>query len=373
MRRAFTLMEMVVALGIMAIVMSFAGVIFRVSTDSHRLALANAEIMQKLRAITEQLDSDFRGLRKDGEILVFWRAERKANYTGANRNAEEAFDRFDRIMFFAQGDFQTYRANPTVRGNMAWISYALASGPSANPAEPNRPQRQKPERRVLARTEHILVAPLKTLDPNDPLGTGKFTDDQWRDWMSSTEYDVITMRGWETMPVAAKVDLLSVIGDVQVVGAQGSSTKNSTIGGVTLDPNKPGSLHAFMCRGVGQFQVQGWSDTEHRWIPQVNPNGDASLQDDSDFVLEGDEPHGPDVPGGWNPHQGSDLHPQNVPGIWYPHGPAIIGNTAINPLDRDFYAVPGLGRALKFTFTLYDSRGLVKGGRAFTHIVYLDN
>ena len=59
MRKAFTLMEMVVALGILAIVMSFAGVIFRVSVDSHRLALANAEILQKLRAITEQLDCGF--------------------------------------------------------------------------------------------------------------------------------------------------------------------------------------------------------------------------------------------------------------------------------------------------------------------------
>src|SRR5512138_931069 len=100
MRRAFTLMELVVALGIMALVMSFAGVIFRVSTDSHRLALANAEIMQKLRAITEQLDSDFRGLRKDGEVLVFWRAARNGKFTGPgqNPNAEEAFDRFDRIM-----------------------------------------------------------------------------------------------------------------------------------------------------------------------------------------------------------------------------------------------------------------------------------
>jgi prepilin-type N-terminal cleavage/methylation domain-containing protein len=356
MRRAFTLMEMVVALGVLALVMSFAGVIFQVSTDSHRLALANAEIMQKLRAITEQLDADFRGLRKDGEILVFWRAERKANYTGANRNAEEAFDRFDRIMFFADGDFQTYRADPAVRGNLARICYALASGPSTDPAEPNRPQAQKPERRILARTEHILVAPSGAVDPCDPLGTGEFTDDQWRDWMSSTECDSISMRGWELIPLARKVDILSAIGDVEVqLSAQNTSTKNVTVGGVTLDPAKPESLHAFMCRGVGQFEVQGWNDAEHRWIPEVNPNGDASLKDDSDFILEGEE-----------------LHPQQIPGLWYPRA-AIFGERQITTLGDDFNQIPGLGRALKFTFTLYDSRGLVKGGRTFTHIVYLDN
>ena len=137
MRKAFTLMELVVALAIMAVVLSFAGVIFRVSIDSHRLALANAEIMQKLRVITDQLDADFRSLRKDGEIFIVWAAEhkRQADYPQIDPNDKRslAFDRFDRIMFFATGDFQTYGANPE-RGNVARICYTLARGPSADPA-----------------------------------------------------------------------------------------------------------------------------------------------------------------------------------------------------------------------------------------------
>jgi len=40
--------------------------------------------------------------------------------------------------------------------------------------------------------------------------------------------------------------------------------------------------------------------------------------------------------------------------------------------EANFYSIPGLGRALKFTFTLYDSKGIIKKGRTFTHIVYLD-
>ncbi len=355
MRKAFTLIEMVVALGILALVMSFAGVIFQVSTDSQRLALANAEIMQKLRAITGQLDSDFRGLRKDGEILVFWRAARNGKFTGPgqNPNAEEAFDRFDRIMFFADGDFQSYGASPTMRGNLARIGYCLANGPSANPSEPNRPQAQKPERRILARTEHILVAPKNSINQLD---TSKFTDQQWRDWMSSAESDPITMRGWELIPLAQKADLLSVVGDVEVELDQTTSKKNVTVGGVTVDPAKPASLHSFLCRGVGQFEIQGWSDAEQRWIPQVNPNGNADLKDDSDFIVDG-----------------VDLDQRKIPGLWYPHGPAVFGNRQMTTLDPDFNKIPGLGRALKFTFTLYDSRGLIKGGRTFTHIVYLDN
>jgi hypothetical protein len=108
---------------------------------------------------------------------------------------------------------------------------------------------------------------------------------------------------------------------------------------------------------VGQFKVQGWSDAEKRWIPEVNPDGDADLTDDSDFILDG-----------------ADLHAENVPGVWYPSGPAILRNDQVTSLwGKDLSDVRGLGRSLKFTFTLYDSRGLIRHGRTFTHIVYLDN
>jgi type II secretory pathway pseudopilin PulG len=366
-------MEMIVALGILAVVMSFAGVIFRVSADSHRLAMANAEIMQKLRAITEQLDADFRGLRKDGEVLVYWRAQRKdpknypdltkytaQNPTAPNPNVEEAFERFDRIMFFADGDFQTYGVDPTskkpVRGNMARIGYALANELSDNPSDPNRPQFQKPARRVLARTEHILLPPSTTADPADPLGMSKFADGDWRNWMSDKETDAVSLRGWELIDPTYKADILSVIGDVEVGIDNYTSKKRDTAGGVTLDAAHPQSLHAFLCRGVGQFEIQGWSDAEQRWIPSVNPNGDTSLTDDSDFLLEGE-----------------GLHATRIPGLWYPHGPVILRGRESATLNGDFNTIPGLGRALKFTFTLYDSRGLIPNGRTFTHIVYLDN
>ncbi len=376
-RKAFTLMEMVVALGILALVLSFAGAIFRVSVASQRLALANAEIMQKFRTITEQLDTDFRGLRKDGEILVFWRAARKPAYTGTNANAEDAFERFDRIMFFANGDFQTYGTYGSgtpkpIHGNMARICYTLAYGPSSDPADPNRPETQPPQQRILARTEHVLTPPTTT-DANDPLGMKTFSDSQWRDWLSLKEYDAVSLHGWDLIAAAQKADIISVIGGVEVNVGNYKSTKNDSVGGVTFDPANPQSLHTLLCRGVGQFEIQGWSDANQRWIPSVNPNGDADLKDDSDFVLAGDHAQEPNAPGQWSPHTGSDLDPRGIPGLWYPRGPAILGNTAFITLGSDFNRIPGLGRALKFTFTLYDSRGLIPGGRTFTHIVYLDN
>ena len=69
-RFGFTLVELVVAIGIMAVVILFAGNMFKTSINSYRIATAQAEIMQKFRAITQQLDNDFRGLRKDAPMFI---------------------------------------------------------------------------------------------------------------------------------------------------------------------------------------------------------------------------------------------------------------------------------------------------------------
>jgi len=355
MRRAFTLIELVVALGILAVVMSFASVIFRVSIDSHRVALANAEIMQKLRVITEQLDADFQGWRKDGDLFIIWDAERKSDYSGPNANDPLAFERFDRIMFFTTGDFQTYKADPAVRGNVARVCYTLVSRPADNAVGRLRPQEQEPAERMLARTVHILVP---TADPDDKLDTGSFTDEQWREWNSSLEHDNISLQEWMQIPRAEKIDILSVVGDVTIAGAA-TSTTSEAARGVVIDLSQPDPVHALLCDGVGQFAVQGWNDTEQRWMPEVNPDGDEELDDDSDFLLEGD-----------------DLDPNDNPGIWYPRGAVTLRDVTYEASRIDeahLHEIPGLGRALKFTFTLYDSKGLLTGGRTFTHIVYLDD
>jgi prepilin-type N-terminal cleavage/methylation domain-containing protein len=356
MRKAFTLLEMVVALGILALILSFAGVIFRVSIASQRLALANAEIMQKYRTITSQLDEDLRGLCRDGEIFIIWAAARKP-FSDPNRHDAAEYDRFDRIMFFTSGDFHTYDTSMT-RGNVARVCYTLACGHPTKPGEPNVPAQQKPERRMLARTQHILLPPLGT----STLNTRNFTDAQWRNWNNIQEVDYISLAEWKQIPLAEKFNILSVIGDVNTTDP--NNTTGRAAKGVWIDrsdPNSfPQSLHLLLCEGVGQFAVQGWNDQRGRWMPEIDPNGDGKL-DDSDFSV-----------------RNGDIDPEDCPGVWYPRGRLIIGGNP-NPsqevpeLDEEHFAqIPGLGRALKFTFTLYDRRGLIKQGRTFTHIVYLD-
>jgi prepilin-type N-terminal cleavage/methylation domain-containing protein len=340
--KAFTLIELMVSMGILVVVLLFAGVIFRVSINSHRTALANAEIMQKLRAITGQLNSDFKGLNKDGEIFVVWEA-RQLQDTEYKDSDLDGYERFDRIMFFADGDFQSYGINPMVRGNTARICYTLAGDSES------RPEQQDRTKRMLARTQHILTSDTHL---NDFLNPGGFSNAQWLEWNNSYEYDKTSIEQWKRIPLEEKRDMLSVICDVNALG----SNISDDIKGVIIEPTDANSIHMLLCEGVGEFKIQGWSDTYRRWIPEVDPDGDGNLSDTNFY-----------------------LNDPNVPGLLYPYPPN--GGLSINNIIYDrkwlnkthFNEIPGLGRALKFTFTLYDSKGIIKEGRTFTHIVYLDS
>ena len=148
--------------------------------------------------------------------------------------------------------------------------------------------------------------------------------------------------------------MLSVITDATV----GTSTIDEQARGAMIDPADANSIHMLLCEGIGEFKIQSWYDVEQRWIPEVDPDGDGDLAD-THFYSQNDP---------------------NVPGVLYPfppHGGIRINHFPGYPrdeIDREhFGSIPGLGRALKFTFTIFDSRGLIKDGRTFTHIVYLDN
>jgi hypothetical protein len=41
--------------------------------------------------------------------------------------------------------------------------------------------------------------------------------------------------------------------------------------------------------------------------------------------------------------------------------------------DNDAFAADFFPVAVKFTFRLYDSKGVIEGGREFTHIIYLED
>jgi prepilin-type N-terminal cleavage/methylation domain-containing protein len=253
--KAFTLIELLVAVAILAIVLSFASVIFRVSINAHRTAIANAEIMQKVRAITDQLSADFKSLRKDGEVFAIWVA-RPVPAADYRDNDLDGYERFDRIMFFADGDFQPYRANPMVRGNIARICYLLAKQGGI------RAEAQNPAGRVLARTQHILTADPDLADFLDPNGFG---DQQWFDWNNRYEYDKVSLQDWKTgFTLPQKEDMLSVITDIRF----SPRVVDSRLIGATVEPADPNSIHMLLCEGgrLTRMAMEIWRIQILSWI-----------------------------------------------------------------------------------------------------------
>ncbi len=261
--RGFTLIELVVAVGLLSMVLGFAGVIFKVSIEAQRTAGANAEIMQKLRAITDQLNRDFKGIRKNAPLEILFEKED----VGKGRIV-----RHDGIAFLGNGDFQSVRlydygtksGSKIVAGNVASIYYGQAAGQT-----------------TLIRKQRILTFD-DTLDASPNMA----------DVGDVNEFLVMSLAEWNK---------------------PGSWTIRRN-----LDTTVPNDLVMYMAPGVDDLSVQ---------------------------VVESISP--------------------GVPIDWWPEDDDIATG------DSKTYAGGGFPRAIKFSFRLYDSKRILKGGRAFTYIVYI--
>ena len=99
-------------------------------------------------------------------------------------------------------------------------------------------------------------------------------------------------------------------------------------------------------------------DWELRWFPSDNPDGDNQT-DDSQMIANG-----------VGPNQKFGVH------FKMPDGTGIGDWHDVDELDfqsDDEFPVGFYPAGFKFTFTVHDSKGIIQGGRKFTHIVYLEN
>jgi hypothetical protein len=241
-------------------VVVFSGTVFKTSITSYRVASAQAEIMQKFRAITDVLDNDFRGLRKDGYIMIYL-----TFYNGV---------RSDRICFISTGDFQSWY-NPNVRSNIARI-YIGHDGTSiaAYPTNPNRWR--------LAHDVNLMTFNMKGEDYND-------VNFAW-----------------------CQVHPTEIIAEVNAMMYPNPPAIN-----IAADSN---TIRRLLCENVGQFKIELAYGTT----------------DASGAII-------------WFSTIGGGV----------PFAPVIRWPASIWP------------KALKFIFTIYDSRGVFKDGQTFTHIVYI--
>ena len=262
MKKGFTLIELLVAIAILAVVLAIAGVIFRVSIDSQQMAAANADIMQKLRTITDQLNADFKGLIIPPQGKVSF--------------SEVSGVRADCIVFFANGDFQSTNSYSykdgkvaTVVGNVASVFYGQPAFP-----DPYSPDPKVRKEKILTRRQTILTA--------DPNLVALFDLNPPREYCNTKS--------------------LSKLVEEQIIDPNNLDMKNLIIRPV-LDPRSEPNM--YMAKGVDNFTIEYAQ---------------------------------------WN-------------------GPKLEWNRAREDITT---------KAFKFTFTLYDSKGIIKNGRTFTHIVYLD-
>jgi len=281
--KGFTLVEMVVAVGILAVMVSFAGVVFKSGIEANRAAAANAEIMQKLRAITEQLNADFRGLRKDVNSLPLSVGQEDTDFGTAVQTVAS-----DAIAFFADGDFQStqlYGGAP-VSGNVAAIFYGLVD-PGSYPTMPAKPP--KPQEKILARRQTIF-----TYDTT-------YNAVPWNDLVTETPREFY-YGSLSQLDARMKTDAAFRTGVLV------NLIKRPPVTASNLSED---DLTVFMAKGVDNFTIE--------------------------YVKAG-------------------VLDFTAPNIWL-----RTGSQDIRPV------------AFKFTFTLYDSHGIIKNGRTFTHIVYLDS
>jgi len=367
--RGFTLIELLVAVAILVIVLSFAGVIFRVSIESHRTAIANAEIMQKLRAITDQFNSDFKGLQTDAPLLMWFRQDK----TDPNL-------RYDQIMFFADGDFQStqlYAGKPLIpaltgrpiRGNVARIYYGQAQSLDFRDNTMKYPFYLDRHKRLLARRQHILTAdPDLYVWPSTVDVNGTFDDiingapKEYNNNNEIFEHDSLSLARWKALDIT-EYDVFSVV--------------TTPILNICFDfppwvnMGDAKTFHKLMCQGVGNLAIQWayWDAAynKYHWFPSNNPDSRGTYSHFTLVKMDGFPATASSKPG----YVDFDVFGVffNIPNASQRNYWGIASRMRYNPTNKfpsGFYP-----KALKFTFTLYDSKGVIKNGRTFTHIVYL--
>jgi prepilin-type N-terminal cleavage/methylation domain-containing protein len=291
--RGFTLIEMVVAIGLLVMVVFFAGAIFKAAIGSYRTASAQAEIMRKLRAITQQLGSDFQGLQKDGYLVLHCeKLLNRTEYLGATL----ATFRADRMYYFSTGDFQSWY-DSSIRSNIAriYLGHEYRSLSDTSIYVNNW------------RLAHdvLLLSPGTTSPPPIP-----------------SDVNVISYAGCKADPTTVLLDANLMLSNPPDVN--------------TINPN---TIRRLFCENAGQFTID-WTD---------------GTKDANSAIAW----FGLDMPCSTGDPNYNTIETTVVPGIlykavWQPSTPQGLWP-----------------KAIKFTFTLYDSRGVFKEGQTFTHIVYL--
>ena len=248
--KAFTIIELLVAMALVVILVALSSVIFAVAVRAHRMADSTLEISRRAEVIAEQLLSDVRGLRKDAPLAIWF--ERDAT-TGRH---------YDQILFFANGNFQTIHQyeGKTVWGNLSRIYYGHAwetryttesflKGycPSITDSGQELPVSQ-----LLSRRAHVLTSDLSL--PAFPDSSG-FVDSFKPLANNTLETDRLSLTEWKNLLAVSQQN--STVFLLRNFFNQSDAT---TTGRPMIDKTFPQSLHLLLSEYISAFKVQ-WGYT----------------------------------------------------------------------------------------------------------------
>ncbi len=357
---AFTIVELLVAMTLVVILVVLSSVIFAAAINAHRTADSTMEITRRAGVIAEQLKSDVRGLRKDAPLAIWFE---NVGFDTTDDGEIDTYRRFDQILFFANGDFQTIKQydstgdgqpDKTVWGNVSRIQYGHAwqVDMSTNsyvsgyrPGVEIPPGNELPQSRLLARRAHVLTSDTDLQVFPDPM---QFEDTFVPARNNRLEYDTLSVAQWKNV-------LQFPDNSNHFIWTSFSNQPDETTGRPMIDMSQIETLHLLLSKQVSDFKVQmayrqedvvGGSFEGVRWWPSINPAGDGSVP--SDFAVAG----------------GNSL------GLFFEMSDVTVlgwDMAADYGFVEDFYP-----RALKFTFTIHDEKGLFPDGRTFTQIVTID-
>ena len=339
-------MEMMVAVSITVLMMMATSVVFKSAGAAAGKANAYSEMMQQVRALCRQLENDFKGLRPDMPMAVIF--EGHTNDIGDSDpdrgDPDEPLKvvRYDRIVFFANGDFQTndYNTNDSISGNIARIFYGQAED-----LPPIPPELAEPPRQILTRRFNIMTANQKNwtgfantlpvdIDFN-PMDYCSSTQ-EWKNFLDfHTNYE--TNFFVDDPAYGFSIIRRSIIEDLAdyIEGTEGMQ-------------------RIYMLPDVTDFKIEFWgqpqlpSDPTWRWFP-FSTELYSFCQTATGGPLRG-------YAFCWNTPKPVSF-PMDIDGIrWF-------------WLDANLGQAP---KAIRFTFTLYDrNRRYYPEGRTFTYIVKL--
>ena len=310
MKKGFTITELLVAVGLLAAVFAVAGMIFNYSIDAQRTAAATAEIMRTLRAITDQLSINLGGLKKDG-YLILWSQQATAPAT----------DRLDALYFFggfAANHFQSWY-DPTKWSSEARIFLGHSQATYVAGELPGD----------LALDFLLLVPGLPPPPPSIP---------------DCCATDFATCRPHMT-GMANPIISLGVGGEVpQNILSTARPEANST------------DVRSLLAQHVGSFEVE-WT---YGWFDSTAPDKILWWGINNTFAAS----VGPNLVKSDGITPPTALEVADIISYETPGPPYTVDWNTTNQADWP--------KALKFTFTLYDSKGIIKGGRTFEYIVYIN-